>query len=336
MNEQLSLLDLIEEPPTTGPAASTETVEKAEPPQRNWFPGTLQSGETIVEIPLDHPFTRQWTLTTVGGFDYRLTRVCDAWSVKRLPHDSGRGSDYVAELEPPLAKIMDWIRRDSRWRRTSRERFARHPHLPGGEIPFTLEPVVTRLEDGFWRVTRYGHEGRISAYPWGYEVLDNGCLPEDEKKGGLKWDYAVWSATAWAWSLVHNSQLTVTGTNWNTRAECAAGGPGFAGSCKTWQPSLKVQVADHSGRTLGQVVVCVSHMRDRFVPKHAVERAATAAGGKSSVWEERAAELVWDLVCRMERGQPLFDVGEQLLNEGVAAGFTAAERARRAAERKKR
>lgn len=152
-------------PDTEGvPDASPAAVED-EPV----FPADLAAGESV------RPGDREnvWLVTSTTGVEYRLRGIAvgtadEFWTIKTLPETPGsaRASDAPDDQTPE--RLMRWLRTDSANRTLARERAERHPALPPGEIPLTLEPVVTQLEDDYWRVTRYGVEGRVSRFHWGY------------------------------------------------------------------------------------------------------------------------------------------------------------------------
>ncbi|MFD9562214.1 toprim domain-containing protein [Streptomyces sp. NPDC059994] len=283
------------------------------------FPATLREGESAVQVHADG-----WQFTGEHGHCYRLVERPwgrkpggTHWSVTPLPQPpSGSGSRWIGELHPPLETALDWMRRDGASRALAAGRWQRHPLAPAGTYPFSLDLHVDELEEGMWRVVRYGHEGRIARYPWGYETGQHGGLPENQKTGGMKWDYAVWSATARGFEEFPTERLRIVGSHWGTREDCAPGGPRPVGFCKRQHPRFLVEVEGH-----GRVVICAEHMMDRIMGDDAFRsyysKAAKISGYRTwSYWQDRARELTWDLIApAADRGEPLPDVAAALLAE---------------------
>ena len=165
------------------------------------FPAELIEGESARPGDREHA----WVVTSADGFEYRLSGTAvgtehESWNIKRLPEPS---PDVMASDAPDARtprRIMTWLRTESADRTLARERAERHSPLPPEEIPFALEPVVTQLDENYWRVTRYGVEGRVSRFGWGYaatpaEQPAKGTTPSGR---GLRWEYAIWQSTSGA------------------------------------------------------------------------------------------------------------------------------------------
>lgn len=267
------------------------------------FPAELNEGESV------RPGDREnvWIVTSTSGMEYRLRGIAvgeegEFWTVKTLPESPGSASASEAPDDQTPERLMTWLRTDSANRTLARARAERHPALPPDEIPLTLEPVVTQLEDDYWRVTRYGVEGRVSRFHWGYvghpvEAPVSGGTPEGR---GMRREYAIWTSTVYG---VHNTptdELEVLGPHFGTKEECASHGPGFAGSCKKDDPRLTVQFRD-----AGPVVMCLAGMTSRLIPFAQVSDAATELGETWTITQDRAHELVWNRAGAVQRGEPL-------------------------------
>ncbi|MFF8287411.1 hypothetical protein ACF06W_32490 [Streptomyces albus] len=286
-------------PDTEGvPDASPAAVED-EPV----FPADLAAGESV------RPGDREnvWLVTSTTGVEYRLRGIAvgtadEFWTIKTLPETPGSASASDAPDDQTPERLMRWLRTDSANRTLARERAERHPALPPGEIPLTLEPVVTQLEDDYWRVTRYGVEGRVSRFHWGYvghpvEQPVSGGTPEGR---GMRREYAIWTSTVHG---VHNTptdELVILGPHLGTKEDCASHGPGYAGSCKKDDPRLTVQFRD-----AGTVVMCVAEMTSRLIPWEQVSAAARDLDEPWTATQDRARELVWNRAWAAERGEPL-------------------------------
>ncbi|WUU86542.1 SNF2-related protein (plasmid) [Streptomyces cellulosae] len=286
-------------PDTEGvPDASPAAVED-EPV----FPADLAAGESV------RPGDREnvWLVTSTTGVEYRLRGIAvgtadEFWTIKTLPETPGSASASDAPDDQTPERLMRWLRTDSANRTLARERAERHPALPPGEIPLTLEPVVTQLEDDYWRVTRYGVEGRVSRFHWGYvghpvEQPVSGGTPEGR---GMRREYAIWTSTVHG---VHNTptdELEILGPHLGTKEDCASHGPGHAGSCKKDDPRLTVQFRD-----AGTVVMCVAEMTSRLIPWEQVSAAARDLDEPWTATQDRARELVWNRAWAAERGEPL-------------------------------
>ncbi|MFF3786364.1 hypothetical protein [Streptomyces sp. NPDC001933] len=291
------------------------------------FPGAMLDGETAVQVgPED------WQFTNAQGHVYRL---CNRpwgknegdthWVVGHLP-DSPGGTLYrwIGKHYPDLNYVLSWIRRDGKSRALAEGRWARHPIDPDAVVPFSLDAEVTELEEGFWKVTRYGREGRIGDFPWGYIIGPWGGLPENETRrysDGMKWDYAIHCITQKGFHHLPTERLTILKSHWGMKEDCATGGPNHLGSCKRHEPRFLVEVEGE-----GRVVICARHLTYRltgcdsydFAAYHVAREAWEVSGKKRwwTDWQERAYELTWDLVApAVDKGLPVPDVRAALLAE---------------------
>ncbi|MBB5109006.1 hypothetical protein [Streptomyces spectabilis] len=232
----------------------------------------------------------------------------------------------MGATDADLELALRWVRRDGKSRELADGRWARHPIDRDRTVSFSLDTEVTLLEEGFWKVTRYGVEGRIGEFPWGYEVGRWGGLPENERRyvGGLRWDYAVWSITYAGLEGIPAHHRAIVRSHWGSKEDCALGGPPSGGHCKRQDPRFLVEVAG-----AGRIVVCARHVTGwlldsaadgtpvmQGVRDLAHQAAARAGRGAWTEWQDRAAELTWDLVApAVDRGQPLPDIAHALLAE---------------------
>ncbi|MFI9155713.1 hypothetical protein [Streptomyces sp. NPDC053367] len=295
------------------------------------FPAQLHDGESV------RPGDREndWIVTSAGGVEYRLRGIAvgtadEFWIIKTLPEapDTGRASDAPDDQTPD--RLMTWLRTDSANRALVRERAERHPALPSGEIPFTLEPVVTQLEDNYWRVTRYGVEGRVSRFHWGFvghpvEQPVSGGTPDGR---GMRREYAIWSSTVHGLSNTPTEDLQILGPHFGTTKECAAHGPGFAGSCQKTDPRLTVEL-----QGAGPVVMCVAAMTSRLIAHTQLLDAARELDESWTTTQERAQELVWDRAGAAQRGEslpPLSDAWAAMIEQARTEPERRSARPRRA------
>ncbi|MEU4038645.1 hypothetical protein [Streptomyces collinus] len=299
--EQAAALAWLRDAGPEAPAAPGPAADGGEAPAA--FPAELNEGESV------RPGDREddWVVTSPAGVEYRLRGIAvgtvdEFWTIKTLPEAAGSASASDAPDDQTPERLMAWLRTDSANRILARERAERHPALAPDEIPFTLEPVVTQLEDDYWRVTRYGVEGRVSRFHWGFvghpvEQPASGGTPGSR---GMRREYAIWTSTVHG---VHNTpteDLQILGQHFGTKKECAAHGPGFAGSCQRTDPRLTVQLGD-----AGPVVMCVAEMTSRLISLAQLRAAASELDDSWSTTQDRAQELVWDRAGAAQRGEPL-------------------------------
>lgn len=300
------------------------------------FPAKLNEGESV------RPGDREndWVVTSTAGVEYRLSGIAvgtadEFWTIKTLPETphSAIASDAPDDQTPD--RLMTWLRTDSANRTLARERAERHPALPSDKIPFTLEPVVTQLEDDYWRVTRYGVEGRVSRFHWGFvghpvEQPVSGGTPEGR---GMRREYAIWTSTVHGLHNTPTEDLQILGAHFGTKKECAAHGPGFAGSCQRADPRLIVQLGD-----AGPVVMCVAEMTSRLIPHTQLFEASRKLDESWTTIQDRAQELVWNRAGAAQRGEslpPLADAWAEMVEEARAEKERRSARPRRASGRRR-
>ncbi|MEU7688138.1 hypothetical protein AB0B67_42795, partial [Streptomyces spectabilis] len=297
-----------------GPAGSRQ---QASPDAGTGFPAELHDGESA--RPGDGLDT--WIVTSSTGKEFQLSgfRIGAAdewWLLKELPLSPGRSMDCAPDHRTP-GRIMEWIRTDCANRTLSRERAERHPALPPESIAFTLEPVVTQLEENYWRVTRYGVEGRVSKFHWGYvgaavEKPVSGGTPTGR---GMPHAYTIWNATVHGLRAIPVKEMQIVGPHFGTKKECAEHGP--PGSCKKTAPRLSVRIRGGTA----PAVICVAAMAHRLIPDDQIFSAAKELGESLQITEARSQELIWDRAAAAQRGLALPPVEE------AWAGVVAAARA---------
>jgi hypothetical protein len=325
--------------PPVRTGCATARAEAAEQlplwPTQPAFPGELLAGESVAAYSGEGAHAdSDFELTSVEGYAYRVTRG-GGWGIARLPNDwspSARGGYAWLGLEPTLEQVLEWMRRDSGSRALAVERWQRWGHLVRDDVPFSTQTETQELEPSVLRVARFGVQGIAVDYPWGWEIRQDGRLPESPNRrpadrGRLA--YAVWCMTRTGFDRVPTGRLRVVRSYWRQNVDCATGGPTHLGSCKRHHPLFLVEVLDQDATAIGTVVLCAQHLGHRlggsagyYPPHRKLTWIAERVSGKSFLdWQDRLAELTWDLVApAVDRGLPAPDVARVLLEEALDVG----------------
>ncbi|SEM80593.1 hypothetical protein [Streptacidiphilus jiangxiensis] len=318
-------------------------------PAHPLFPGELLAGESVASYAKEGAHGEgDFELVSVEGYAYRVTRRC-GWRIARLPNDwsSSTGGYAWIGLDPTLEQVLAWMRRDSGSRELAVQRWRRWGHLVRDDVPFSTETETEELEPGVLRVSRYGVQGIAADYPWGWEIRQDGQLPESPNRRSAdrgRLAYAVWCMTRIGFDRVPTSRLRVVRSYWRQDVDCATGGPTHLGSCKRHHPLFLVEVLDEGSCAASTVVLCSRHLGHRlggsegyYPPYRELTAIAERLSGRSFVeWQDRLAELTWDMVApAVDRGLPVPDVAQALLEEALDAGERRAVLAARRAARQR-
>ena len=311
------------------------------------FPGDLLQGESAAVYLGEGALDRgDFQVTAVHGHQYRVTRR-SRWQIARLPNSwaaSSNGGYAWLGYDSTLEEVLEWLRWDSRSRAMAVGRWKRWGHLVRDDVPFSLEVETQELEPGVLRVARFGVQGIVADYNWGWESRPDGRLPESPNRRSSaqgRLAYIVWCLTRRGFDRVPTERIRVVRSYWRQDVDCATGGPNHLGSCKRTDPQFLVEVLDQDRSMLGTVVLCAKHLGNRlggsegyYGPYRELTAIAQRVSGQPWLtWQDRLAELTWDLVApAADRGQPIPDVAEILRQEALDAGERgAALTARKAA-----
>ncbi|MFI1975426.1 hypothetical protein [Streptomyces wedmorensis] len=350
---------------TMGEDVPTVSEDTAEPAPE--FPVSLEPGETVAPYEGEHhrpdDAGYDWAFTTAAGHEYRLWARSwnrGEWEVARGLRESSFWWAEIEDNDPRhLAAAVAWCRKDSASVAWAADIWARYGHINGERVPWSAEPVLTELEDGAFRIARFGRVGLAAKYRWGWEVQASGHLAEAGSGSNVDGAFrkrAIHRLTVAGLDEIPTERWVIVGTDAPHGRDAQECGYAWAwpslggGAChaKKAPGRFLVDIVAEDGTTvMGRIGVCAWHLAGRLaeVHGHTGEPSETAhrLSGKTSGqwgseldWRERFHELTAELMtAALDAGEtnPRPDAVAPLYAEARAIGDQQAAKAARKAAR---
>ncbi|MFE7777619.1 hypothetical protein ACFU5O_27715 [Streptomyces sp. NPDC057445] len=315
------------------------------------FPGELLlAGESVARYDGDQADeVGDYVFSGAHGHEYRLTAVSYApgeWRIARMPwmwsSSNGGYSWWSSDGPRDLGRALDWIRRDGESRALAAGRWERHGQRLEEPVAWSTTLETEDLEPGTVLVRRFGRSGLLTEYPWGWEHVCSGALPESTRRSPDHRFYAaMWCATHEGLDAIPTERLRILAVDQEHEETCAVSTP-YVGKCKKDQlHRFVVDVLAEDGASLGHVVICGKHLMYRLTDDDRFGRDAPMIAhylseekGTWVDWQDRAYDLTGELLLvALAAGEtdPKPNVRAALYTEAMAEGDKRAERAARKA-----